>query len=87
MPDTSSVGDTSISTPNSVLDALRAALNADKSKWDEYAARSGVNLWTIRNIASGKSGNPELDNVQPLLDLFGLVVVPADQLEGVSAAR
>ena len=34
--------------------------------------------WTLQNIAQGKSPNPTIGSLQPLMDYFGIVAVQAE---------
>lgn len=53
-----------------VLDYVKRRLEEYRGDWPTIADESGVNYWTLLNIASGKSLNPEISNLQPLIDWF-----------------
>jgi hypothetical protein len=53
-----------------ILEYVKRRLEEFKGDWPQISEESGVNIWTVRNIASGKSDNPEIANLQPLIDWF-----------------
>lgn len=53
-----------------ILTYVRRRLEEFKGHWPLISDESGVSYATIANISSGKSSNPELENIQPLLDWF-----------------
>lgn len=53
-----------------ILEYVKRRLDEFRGEWPTIARESGVNYWTVLNIASGKSPNPEVQNLQPLIDWF-----------------
>lgn len=59
-----------VAADESILAYVKRRLEEFKGQWPTIAAETGVPYGTINNIASGKSENPELASVQPLIDWF-----------------
>lgn len=53
-----------------ILEYLKRRLEASKGDWRRIADATGVPYGTVVNIAQGKSPNPTLQSVQPLLNYF-----------------
>lgn len=53
-----------------IIAYVRRRLGEHKGRWPQIADDTKVPYGTITNIANGKSPNPELSSVQPLIDWF-----------------
>lgn len=56
-----------------LLEQIKRRLEAVKGQWPEISDKTGIPYFTIRNIVNGKSGNPTIGSLQPLMDYFGIV--------------
>lgn len=54
----------------SILGYVKRRLEEFKGQWPQIAKDTTVPYGTISNIASGKSPNPEVGSLQPLIDWF-----------------
>jgi transcriptional regulator with XRE-family HTH domain len=59
---------------DSVIDVVRRRLAGSKGQWPEIAQKTGLPYFTISNVANGKSPNPTIATLQPLLDYFEISV-------------
>lgn len=55
---------------DSILDFVVDRLDAEKGRWPEIAAASGVPYRTVQKIGSGKTRMPTLGNVEKLANYF-----------------
>ncbi len=60
-----------------ILALVRRRLEESRGKWPVISKETGVPYFTIANIVSGKSADPRIGSIQPLLDYFGIATVPA----------
>ena len=58
-----------------VLALVRRRLEGSRGRWPVISKATGVPYFTIANIVSGKSLDPRIGSLQPLLDYFGIVAV------------
>lgn len=56
--------------PESILVYVKRRLDELKGQWPRIAKETSVPYFTIANISRGKSTNPGIDSLQPLIDWF-----------------
>lgn len=53
-----------------ILAYVKRRLEAARGKWPQIAEDTGVPYFTITNIVQGKSVDPRVSSLQPLVDYF-----------------
>ena len=53
-----------------IRDAVQESMNANRGKWRRISRETGIPYFTITNFMQGRTPNPGLDTIQPLLDYF-----------------
>jgi len=56
-------------------------LHKKSGQWGKVSRESGVPYDTLTKIAQGKIKNPGIENLQLLMDYFGIVVLMPDELK------
>lgn len=64
------LGFSPVTTSEPIIDYLRRRLEEFRGQWPQIAKDTGVEYSIIARIARGENENPELKNIQPLLDWF-----------------
>jgi len=70
-----------------ILKFLQRRLNESKGDWPKIAETTGVPYGTVVNIAQGKSTNPTLSSVQPLIDYYRELDAMVERLRHPPAER
>lgn len=66
---------------NRLMELIMVALRKKRGQLGKIARESGVPYDTLAKIAQGKIKNPGVDNIQLLMDYFGIVVLMPDELK------
>jgi transcriptional regulator with XRE-family HTH domain len=66
---------------NRLIELIMEALRKKRGQLAKISRESGVPYDTLAKIAQGKIKNPGIENVQHLMDYFGIVVLMPDELK------